>query len=106
MQLDLFASRAARNTALQTVADNSGDFMEQGLSFLTFYTPGRELTGEDIRFKLTNYGITPHDPHAWGALISTAIKRKLLIPTQQFVSMRDKSSHARMTRVYRVGQGG
>ncbi len=101
-QLNLFEGRAARDAALQTVADNSGDFMERALDAILGYEVGREVTGEDIRFRCEQRSLRPHHPNAWGALVNTAVRRKLLIPTDKFVSMKDKSSHARMTRVYKV----
>ena len=100
-QLDLFSSRAARDIALSTVAEHSGTFIDEALAIIQKLPDTWTGTGEDVRHICQAQGVTPHHPNANGALINTAVKRGLLIPTDRFVQMREKSSHARVTRVYR-----
>ena len=100
----------ARDLGLAQVVDNSGDFTERALAFLAGHTPahaGETLTGEGLRHLLEGAGITPHDPHGWGALVMLAIKRELLLDTERREPMRDTDSHARKTPIYRlmVGSG-
>lgn len=61
---------------------------------------GKLLTGEDIRAAFAELGIEPNHPNAWGALVNSLIKKKILIPTSQYKPMKDPRSHARSTRVY------
>jgi len=99
LQLDLLEGKARRDESMEQVSDNSGDFIDLGLSAIKGMLR-QYATGEDIRISLQASGIVPHHHNAWGALIRTAIKRGLLFPTERFVNMRDAKSHARMTRVY------
>ena len=99
-QYDLFASKAARNAAVQQVADNAPEFIERALSAIDALPAGTIVTGEDVRRILTAYGITPHHHNAWGALIREAVRQQLLRPTGRYRQMRDVSSHARQTAEY------
>jgi len=105
-QMDLFAGRADRNASLTRVAKNSGNFMSDAIATfrieLQGFVPHERVTGEDIRVALTDCGIAPHHPNAWGALTRILILRGMLIPTDEFRHMKSRRSHARMTRVYEV----
>lgn len=111
-QMDLFAGRADRNASLTRVTKNSGNFMFDAISvFRRIFLSNKNMkysyervTGEDIRVALTNWGVTPHHPNAWGALTRTLILRGMLIPTSEFRHMKSRRSHARMTRVYEVAR--
>lgn len=90
----------ARDIALGVVAENSGkwfDVAEGEISKLRNW----EGTGEDLRLLITPITGEPHKPHAWGALINVAIKRKYLFRTGERRHMATVRSHARMTDVYR-----
>ena len=100
MQLNLFEGRAARDAALATVAANSGTFIEEALAIIQKLPDTWSGTGEDIRHICQAQGVTPNHPNAWGSCINTAVRCGLLIPTDRFVQMREKSSHARVTRIY------
>ena len=75
-QLGLFD----KEVALKQVADNSGGFMQEAVAGIECLPSGL-YTGEDIRLHLTRQCIIPHHHNAWGALISTALKRNLLRDT-------------------------
>ncbi len=60
----------------------------------------RVFTGEDLRFYLSKRVGFPAHSNAWGALIATLIKRKIIRPTGEYRAMKDDSSHARKTPVY------
>jgi len=62
------------------------------------------VTGEDVRVLCAEVEIAPHHHNAWGAAINTMVRRGLLVPTGMFTQMKDVRSHARLTRVYRVGE--
>lgn len=100
IQLNIFDSRAARDIALSTVSQNSGSFIDEALEVISSLEPGRKVTGEDIRQELDARKVFPHHSNAYGSLINIAVRRKLLVPTPEFVSMKRVSSHARSTRVY------
>ena len=97
--LDLFAAIAARDAALKLVSDNSGDFMGDALKAVQRLPRGR-YTGEDIRLDLVRQGIEPHHHNAWGALISSCVKRGLLRFSGDYEPMKVRQSHARKTPVY------
>ena len=99
------AAIKARDRALKSVADNSEDWMEKALEALKYLSTRREWTGEDIRLLISKPGIVgaPHHHNAWGALINTAVRRKLIVATGRYESMKTTKSHARKTPVYRVG---
>ena len=61
---------------------------------------GQLVTGEDVRATLTELGLKPNHPNAWGALINGLVKKKVLLPTDVYRPMKDPRSHARSTRVY------
>lgn len=98
------AAEDARDAALDRVAEHSDDFMTLGLRRIASL-PAGEYTGEQIRHVLTGRGINPNHVNAWGALISTAVRRELLIETGRYVKMTDKKSHARRTAVYVTSKG-
>jgi hypothetical protein len=59
-----------------------------------------DFTGEDIRFHCGSAVGLPRHPNAWGALINTLIRRKIIVATGEYRPMRDEVSHARQTPVY------
>jgi len=102
-QLDLLEGIARRNSALERVGANSGDFMPDAFTaFPHFFKVGILVTGEDIRTEFTHLGLQPHHPNAWGSLIRSLCLKGHLIPTGQYTKMKRKTSHARMNPVYRV----
>jgi hypothetical protein len=61
---------------------------------------GEFLMGEDIRATLMDLGFEPNHPNAWGAMINSLIKKKVLIPTDEYRPTKDPRSHGRKTKVY------
>ena len=105
-QPDLFESRKARDAALKDVADHSQPWMDRALAFLPLLrVEFSTVTGEQVRLWLEKRLEPPHHHNAYGALINTAIKRGILIPTGCLVPMAVKKSHARKTPVYRTLYG-
>ena len=104
--VDLMTSRSERNKGIQKVSLNNDDFMTRALAYIRWrglvpLHSKEEFTGEQIRQWMQFEYIVPAHPNAWGALISTAVKRKLIVPTGSYTQMRSKTSHARKTAVYR-----
>lgn len=64
--------------------------------------PGWEGTGQDVRhFLMTDCEMDPpHHPNAWGAMISGAVRNKMLRPTGRYVKAKYVQSHARKLEVY------
>lgn len=95
--------QAARDAALDAVLNHNAIWRHKVLAFIETEIPqGWVGTGEDIRHMATEDGIAnPGHPNAWGAVIMFAVKNKRWLQwTGKVVPMRDKSSHARITRQY------
>lgn len=98
---DLFSiaeSRAARDQSLAQVSDNNETWGDRVLHRVSRLPAGWVGTGEDIRRMILD---SPGHPNAWGAIINAAVKRGYLVKTGQYLQMKSKSSHARMTPEYR-----
>ena len=98
---DYAASKAARDQGLEQVSMNATEFMAKALAEIAALPPGWHGTGEDARRMIEGRGIEPHHHNAWGALIRTAVAKRILIGTGHYISMRSVKSHARRTQVYR-----
>lgn len=96
--LDLLESKKARDAGIEQVADHAETFMAKAMRVVE--TMRGRTTGEMIRVELTARGITPHHPNAWGAVVLTAVRRKILVDTGEMTHMVDVRSHARRTPVY------
>ncbi len=104
-QFDMFTraeSDAARNEALDRVAENSNqdgwwDEACTEVQKLRAWTG----TGEDLRLLLSRMIGSPHDDHAWGALVANAKRNGWLIETGERRKMHTKKSHSRKTDVLR-----
>jgi len=93
-----------KEKGLKLVRENNENWMDDCVDFTTrwFIINGpSDFTGEDIRNGCEYYVGQPKHPNAWGALINTLIKRKIIVPTGEHRQMKDRSSHARSTPVYK-----
>jgi len=92
----------ARDAALDSVLRRDWIWRAQIIAFIEALPQGWVGTGEDIRHAAADAGISnPPHHNAWGAAIMYAAKnRRWLMWTGKVVPMRDKSSHARLTRQY------
>lgn len=95
-------AKVARDAALEQVATNAGsDWGAQAIRMIASLPPG-EYTGERLRLRLREQGLAPpHHHNAWGALINSAIRKRLLTDTGRRQHMESEKSHARKTPVYR-----
>ncbi len=104
--MDLFSyaeSTKARDDGCRKVALNNLGFMQRALDHLKmcqFVRSTNEFTGEDIRRWLSEAGIEPAHQNAYGALILTAQRRKIIVGTGVYVPMKLKTSRARKNQVY------
>jgi len=102
-QIDMFetTAKAERDQALEQVKENSGDWFPYAIGILPYLDLPLEFTGEKLRHIVTEAIGPPHHHNAWGALVRTARKRKLIFHTGIYVQMEDPQSHARTNPVYR-----
>ena len=96
-----------RDQGIKQVSEHNESWMEEALMWahryaLEFQNTDMDFTGEGIRFFCLRWIKPPKHPNAWGALISTLIKRKIIVPTGEYRAMKDSSSHARKTPVYKA----
>ncbi len=99
--LPLFTGEVLRDEAIAKVSDNNEKWMELAIKAAeTYIEYPATFTGEDIRHYCESYVGCPHHPNAYGALINTLLRRKIIKPTGEYLAMRDSSSHARRTPVY------
>ncbi len=100
----LFSGELLRDEAIAKVSGHNDAWMERCIMEMKWpfseMLKGTTFTGEDIRFYLNRTVGCPAHSNAWGALVSTLIKRKIIKPTGEYRAMRDQSSHARRTPVY------
>ena len=97
-----------KEKGLAQVSEHNENWMENCLKvakwFVFQHGLSGEFTGEDIRLYCVTHGHIPQPkhPNAWGALISTLLKRKIIVPTGEYRAMKDNTSHARKTPVYKA----
>ncbi len=101
----LFGGELLRDEGISKVSENNGKWMELCVREAQRYFPLESdfrttFTGEDIRFYLSQTVGCPAHSNAWGALVNTLVRRKIIRPTGEYRAMRDQNSHARKTPVY------
>ncbi len=102
----LFSGELLRDEGIAQVSEHNGKWMELCVAEVERFTlqsdQGGEgnFTGEDIRFWCSRSVGCPQHSNAWGALVNTLVRRKIIKPTGEYRAMRDSSSHARRTPVY------
>jgi len=94
-----------KEKGIREVSEHNENWMREAIGaakfFVHYWNPGDDFTGEDIRFHCEKNVGAPHHPNAFGALINILIKRKVIVPTGEHRQMKDRSSHARSTPVYK-----
>ena len=96
----LFSGELLRDEGISKVSDNNEKWMEQCIAWTDALAPSDPFTGEDLRMYLIRIAGYPTHSNAWGALINTLVRRKIIKPTGEYRAMKDDSSHARRTPVY------
>lgn len=105
MTEDLFVARQARDEGIAKTVLKNESWLERCISKLkTMKLCGHVVvTGETIRVWMLANGIeNPSSPHAWGALVRTAMKRGLLRDTGRQEQMMTEKSHARRTPLWEI----
>ncbi len=98
--LPLFTGEVLRDEAIAKVSEHNDKWFSACVRKMELYWMDEGFTGEDIRFYLNQEVGCPAHPNAWGALINTLVRRKIIKPTGEYRAMKDDSSHARRTPVY------
>jgi hypothetical protein len=98
-------AEAARDRALAQVEQSNEGWFQ--LAILQIEQLGKresqpEVTGEDIRRIIEPMIGKPSHSNAWGAVIATAMRRKLIFDTGRMGRMVSLASHARKTTIYRL----
>ncbi len=96
----LFSGELLRDEALEKVSGHNWKWMELCVEKAQNSFWDHSFTGEDIRRVLSYQIGLPRHSNAWGALINTLVRRKIIRPTGEYRAMKDDSSHARKTPVY------
>ena len=92
-----------KEEGIRKVSENNENWLQDCVKFIeaSIFGSRSHFTGEDIRFDCENFIGFPRHHNAWGALINTLLKRKIIVPTGEYRPMKDRASHARRTPVYR-----
>ena len=88
-----------RDAALKQVSDNNESWMPLARQAARDL-PNARYTGEDIRRHVSEVVGLPAHHNAWGALISSLAKDRIIVRTGEHRAMVDPKSHARQTPVY------
>jgi hypothetical protein len=94
-----------RDQGIKQVSEHNENWMANTIALASYYAQFHvgDFTGEDIRnYCERKFSGSPKHQNAWGALINTLIKRKIIVPTGEYRQMKDKTSHARKTPVYKA----
>jgi hypothetical protein len=96
-------AREARDAAITQVSNNNEAWMDQCLKSMPRIRASlpMEFTGEDVRKAFEKEGRFPEHPNAWGALMNTASKRRIIEKTGNYTQMKMEQSHARETALWR-----
>lgn len=103
-QLNVPNGATLRDSGIAKVLSHNQLWRERCLeAFSSFADPAlvKTFTGEEFRFYCEGKGLYPDHPNAWGGLINILVRRKLIVPTGEYVKPTDKTSHARRIQVYR-----
>lgn len=100
---DHLKGKQLRDKGIERVSEHNDDWMNRCIKAASIYVRGNhyDFTGEDIRFVCREVCGEPKHPNAWGALTKSLVRRKIIQPTGEYRTPRDRSSHARMIQVYR-----
>ncbi len=103
MQLALpLSGPALRDEGLAVVSLNSQPWMDKALALLPqMRREHMTVTGEDIHIWIEKRLGPPHHYNAWGALVSTAVRRGIIEFTGSYRKCTSPVRHAHRTPVYR-----
>ena len=90
-----------KDRVLKRVLKNTPEFSDKIICLVLEINRGVQVTGEDIRFIAESMNIHPEHHNAWGASINAVLQKGLIVDTGKHTSLKDPSSHARRTPVYK-----
>lgn len=103
----LFSGEVLRDKGIKQVSSHNETWMESCVYYATNvfveYNRDRTFTGEDIRAGCVAEFGEPKHPNAWGALINSLVRQKIIKPTGEWRKTKNQSSHARNIQVYMRG---
>jgi hypothetical protein len=100
---DSTTGQQLKEKGIKEVSEHNENWMKRAiLGARTYITYPATFTGENIRNYIEQWVGAPKHPNAYGALINTLIKRKIIVPTGEHRKMKDIRSHARSTPVYKA----
>lgn len=103
-QADLFDTASnLKEQGQKKVLDHSGEWRERAIEMIVSLTKScRVFTAEDLRMLAHGRLDEPHHCNAWGAIMTTACKRGLIVKTGEYVASSFPSSHGRMIAVWKA----
>lgn len=104
-QLPIDFARAARDEGIKRAADHAGeDWVSMAVrDFAAFVRARGEATCEQWRFDWLSRGNPAPATHkAYGAVPSTAARRKLVINTRRYVQAHSEKTHAHPVPIWRA----
>ena len=101
---DSTTGQQLKEKGIKSVSEHNENWMANAIMTAKRFVYYQGLTGtfigEDIRLAC-QWMPQPKHPNAWGALINTLVKRKIIVPTGEYRQPKDKNSHARAIQVYK-----
>ena len=92
-----------KEKGIKKVSEHNVNWMERALRLAYIWVHlGGDFTGEDIRLHCEPTLGAPTHSNAWGALINTLIKRKIIVPTGEYRKSKHSEAHARKNAVYKA----
>ena len=97
---DLEKGEKLRDAAIKQVGDNaSSKWLEAALAAVQRVAEANdEFTTDEVWAEVAEM---THEPRAMGAVMRIAVRKKLVIPTNQYQPTKRPSSHARPIRVWK-----
>ena len=84
-----------KERGMQQVSDNNWGWKTQAKLYAPLVlNPGEEITGEDIRNRLTLIIGEPGHPNAWGALVSSMHRQGLIDVTDKMMKSKSPKNHS------------
>lgn len=90
-----------KGEGLDAVWSHAGVWGERAYAQILRLPRGWTGMGEDIRLAVLAKVGSPHDKHAWGALVNRAVVNGVLVRTGRIMPPRDPTSHASQKQEWR-----
>lgn len=97
-----FDGRALRDEGIGRVSRNNSVWASLCTIEFNRWAKPAVFTGEDIRFHCESLGLIPRHQNGWGALTNALVRRGVIEFTGDYVQPKDRVSHARCIKVYKM----